>query len=1050
MRHWIGLGVVLAMALIAKPNPGGAEAAGLRFPKQCTVEAVARHPHPVVFLGADEAAAARQGLKRAPWLRAYLASCRRTVAPLMKLDDDALRALVPPPGTPIVYGLGMNLCPQGERLRWGGWKNPYKVLGKGNVLYPNDQYKDDGKRFFFTARAHGFLFSALEEQVLPALADCYLLTGDVKYAHVAAVLLDAIACSYCRNRRGPIDYPISPGDEKRGGRLQRPYYQAARGLMNYVHAVDAILPSNELARPSVVKGRTRWDNVARDLLWDGAAYCHECTQGVSRLHNGHADYARGAAAVGILLDVPALAEPMFSPTIGLPAMLATSLDRDGFYHESSHTYSIHCIELYLSMAELYLGARRMGWKGVPDMFAHPALLNLLDRYVDKLEVGGRLPLYGDAGPLRQFNHPLQRVTPPGKPMFDREFTRQLENVWLLLVRGADATARENAARFLRNAYGDLEPVPPLSRRTQLFLATPEVLAKVKALPRDPEFFETKSVLYPAKGLALLRGGSGANRHGVQLLFGAMLNHGQREALSWTFYNHGGEWSYDPGYWNAHYRFGWTSTSVAHQQMVVDGGSAAVHQGGAQLLAWQPDEAGCGVQFVMASQPRAFPKTRRFDRLIAQADHPQTGELEYWLDVGIVEGGEMRDDSFHTLFTKADYSCAFTPTGDFSLFGDVAKGMHFQNDLRLSGYPDKPFYWWLPGNGYGLLLQPASCKTAAAVTARFHNAFLPKAKEIKTSIRAFFPGEPGREYLSVRSMAAPNAPSLEYLIRRDRGTAPSVFAKVLCFEPDGGKPAVQAVEAVSLDGGDAASRAWIVRLADGRADLWMVGAPGRELRAKLPVGEVRCDGRVAVVRFDEQGKALAALASEAARLSFGEVALSGVPRHSGTLEQIGEPRPGEVRFEVKWNGPAPQARGLSRMAVVANAHGGLPSNWAVAAVEGTALAMAGVRFPFSVVRFSPAPGGKTGRYIGSPEQALLFGPSGQGPHRPLAKGLLLRLDGKTIGTIRAVDQRKDARLEYDLADFDGKPLRLPRDAQVQLCEAMPGARITLPGSIAWKR
>ena len=129
------------------------------------------------------------------WGKAYLANRKRVCAHILKMSDEDLRKLVPPPKSLIVYGLGMNLDPvRGKRMTWGGWKNPFKVRDTKGNLYPNDEWPDTGDgvvdkktgaRYYFVAQVNGHIIEQLEQKMLPALADVYALTGSKEHAHKA-------------------------------------------------------------------------------------------------------------------------------------------------------------------------------------------------------------------------------------------------------------------------------------------------------------------------------------------------------------------------------------------------------------------------------------------------------------------------------------------------------------------------------------------------------------------------------------------------------------------------------------------------------------------------------------------------------------------------------------------------------------------------------------------------------------------------------------------------------------------------------------------------
>ena len=280
-----------------------------------------RHPRWVVY-------AARNWRPRAAsWplpqpVQTFLKDQADMAARFAKMPAEKLIALVPRAKSQFVYGLGMNLDPLYKmRMRWAGWNRPFAVRDiKGNE-YPNAAWPDHGdgvadpktgERYYFIAQANAKIIQLLEQRMLPALADVYALSGSRPHARAAAILLDAIANVYPTNRRGPLDYPTAPSNYSWGGRLDRPGYQVARGLMNYVHAIDLLAPSGELERPShfakaAKHSRARDPQSAvgrRDLL---PAF----RPAGSALHNGQADYQRGRGFGG-----PAAWSPIVLRTAG--------------------------------------------------------------------------------------------------------------------------------------------------------------------------------------------------------------------------------------------------------------------------------------------------------------------------------------------------------------------------------------------------------------------------------------------------------------------------------------------------------------------------------------------------------------------------------------------------------------------------------------------------------------------------------------------------------------------------------------------------------------
>ena len=712
LRHLpiIAISALLASAALAAGDPRD-PLGGPPEPIPFAWLSPTRHPRWVCT--PRELAATRRELAASDRIQTFLKDQTDLAARFATMSAEALIALVPRPKSQFVYGLGMNIDPVYKmRMRWAGWNRPFTMRDiKGNY-YPNAVWPDrgdgavdpkTGERYYFVAQANAKIIQLLEQRMLPALADVYALSGSRPHARAAAVLLDAIANVYPTNRRGPLDYPTAPSNYSWGGRLDRPGYQVARGLMNYVHALDLLAPSGELERPShFAKGQSIREHVIRNLLWDGGAYCLRFARLGTALHNGQADYQRGAAMVGLLLGVRPFCEPLVSGPTRIYVMLANNLDQNGLYYEVSPMYAAHTRTLYVDMAEEVEAMRRLGWQGIESVYVQPAMRQFLSEPFNRQEVGGHVPLFGDAGPDRGVVSPAARSPDQQHPVIAEQLRDQIHAAWIQLLRMPPG---DSAARLLRNCAGRAEVVPP-SDAWSIYHVRQPLIERVRRQPLNTAAFETPSVFYGGKGLALLRGGRGPNRHGVQLFFGPEHNHGQFESLTWTFFARGAEWSFDPGYFNTHLRFGWMEQSVAHQSMVVDQTSVDPTRGSGSLLAWH---AGPDVQWAMAEHLGAQQAKGIgcYERLIAQAQQAPGGELAYWLDIGRVAGGCTRDDSFHTQMTHLESSVALPPADPKrpSLFGREDLGRLLRADMRLRNYNNKPFGWAPPGAGYGFLGSP---------------------------------------------------------------------------------------------------------------------------------------------------------------------------------------------------------------------------------------------------------------------------------------------------------------------------------------------------------
>lgn len=953
--------------------------------------------HPRLFVFPDGLEAARRVVRETDWGKEYLEKQQKECAWFIGKSDKALRAVVPPPKSLFVYGLSMNLDPvKHQRLTWAGWDDPWHVRGADGTVYPNDKWPDDGsgaidpatgERYYFIARANGFVVEQLDQKILTALADVAALTGSEEHAHAAAVLLDAIAAVYPTNRRGPLDYPTSPKDYDRGGRLDRPYYQTARGLINYGHAIDLIAHSGKLNQPSAYINGSIREHVIRNLLWDGGTYCLEWAREGYQLHNGHADYMQGASVVGVLLDTRAFCDVMITGPLSLKAMLDINIDRNGFYYETSPAYANHARGLYVNLAEMLEAMRRLGWVNVPLAYAHPAMSLFLTEPFNRQEVGGHIPMIGDAGPAMFAYSPMRRRPIQPRVYEDSFIDGQIDASWIRMARGVQSDA---AAQLLVDIYGKEQPPKPPADRWSIYHVSPAMITNLMRCQPNPDRFNTRSTFYGAKGLALLRGGKGEQRYGAQLFFGPAHNHAQREKMTWTFFARGAEWSYDPGYYNKHYRMGFTSQTVAHQAVLVDGKSHTAKDGGTgRLLAWLDED---DVQWAMAAHDGVYYQDRavsRFERFIGQVRNPATGNLGYWLDVAIVEGGAQRDDSFHTCMREAKLDVDLKPTGAPAMFGDEDLGRKINNDLYVEGREKEGFYWVAPGDGYGFLGSPRQAamerNVRVVMTSPVWDAYKPVSAVVVTDLL----GAKDRQIIVAQGPQFGSLHSVPYIIRRDTGKGVSVFAKVIRIVADVKADPIASVE---QQGDDTFSVTW----RSGRVDRWQVSGNGVSLRCQQADGSLMAEYASPCTR--PQGTVLA-------------VSPAGAP----------------ATLKIKWDEPFDAKPG---MPLVMTPPFGQAATWRIAAVDGDRVRLEDATLSMAITDLVPV-AGEAGWFATASGVSRFIG------NVACATGKAVYNGDELVGRITAVsDDYKRIRIEGT-----GKALRAEKFT-ARFLEVGEGDRVTV--------
>jgi hypothetical protein len=1020
----------------------------LKCPEIIPKEWLAKSKHPVMVCSRKDYFRVRDAVNKLPWIKSYLETQKKKCAYFLSLNDKQLRDLVPPPGSVIVYGLGYNTDPiKRERLQWCGWKQAFKVRDKAGNIYPNEKWKDDkyssntknhNGKYYFTFRAYGFIHKELEQVVIPALADCYALTGEKKYARTAAVLLDSIAAAYPKNHRGPIDYPQPKAHYDRGGRLDRATYMVARGLYNYASAIDLITPSGELEKASLATNeKSIRENIIRNMLWDGGLFCLDWAIHTKLLTNGRTDYFRGSGIVGVLLGNRNFFDPMVK---AMRQLIEINIDRNGFYYETSTTYENHTIKLYTTMAELIeSGIVAHNWKDLKSLYSDKKLCSMISYFFDRREIGGHMPPIGDDGPDSYWNSPLYRDISLKTSFSNRFLKNQIKNSWIILKRGKTAKERQQAAVLLKNSFPEKEAVFPVANRWAVFNIGRKQLEQVESVNRKKGFFNSKSIFYGAKGIALLRGGKGNKRYGAQLFWGPISVHGQRDIMSWLFVSDGVQWSFAPGYCNTHFRFGWNGQSISHQMMTVNEKSVKKTCGNGHLETWFDSPA---VQWVSASHPDAYSDygVKHYKRLIAQVQNPKTQKLAYWLDIGMLRGGKVRDDSFHTLMTKAESKLPLKNLSQYSLFGDMYKGMSFGSDYKLSGFRKKGFYWTPPGDGYGFLTKPKTYIADKTQRITFSNPGL-KIKKHKagSKIVVDFSSQPDSKVILAHSTGASHwIPSVPYIIRRQTGDAPSIFTKVIRVMQKNESDPIKKVSMLKVSSKNPFANACRIEWKSGNSDIWLIanGLPGY---AKLDSGiSISSDALVAMITIDVYGKVIAARMSGGTYLKFAKFNLAGKGIARAKVKEL-KVVDNYLQVSVVWKNLLPKAV-LNSQLLTSSPPFGLDSTWSINRIIDNKIFLNDFSSIIAITNFKPI-SGKPGWFKVNPPISTFS--TGKHYNHKLIKGKRIAIEGKVIATIA---ECKAGLYRLVFKKQQSTYLRKFKGAVVALAS---GDDISIPMNAAWR-
>ena len=221
---------------------------------------------------------------------------------------------------------------------------------------------------------------------------------------------------------------------------------------------------------------------------------------------------------------------------------------------------------------------------------------------------------------------------------------------------------------------------------------------------------SRSTLFFDYGTLILRSGEKAKERAALVRFGPTLNHGQADELGLAFYAKDREFSFDPGYYNTHLLFGFTATTVAHNLLVVNRRNQLRQLSpGGELQTWTDGEV---LHSAAVNDPKAYAdqNLQEYKRRVALID--LSPEDSYIIDNFWARGGTDYDYSLHgivngqvqvlptskTVLKETRTGSVLSPNVDYSAELDPYG--------RVISYPDKPFYWAPPGEGYGFLSHPS--------------------------------------------------------------------------------------------------------------------------------------------------------------------------------------------------------------------------------------------------------------------------------------------------------------------------------------------------------
>jgi hypothetical protein len=873
----------------------------VRAKDRAALTALGSPSHPIVYATPEDVARARRNAETTEWGRTERASILAEAAKWLDHDEDYWLEFLPDAGACYAYGFtGCPIC-GASCGTWGGarcaWDRPKTVTCVNGHMLPDEDHPDDGTGYvaedkrvhYFAGTWNAWVTEQWTRHALPSLAHAYALTGDEKYAHRAALFFDALASIYPESTSGSWDYPSRPPS----GRFARPWYQVARNLVVYVEAYDLIYNSKALDKPSLRPGlesalplaptpqkravgtndragkswpaMTRRDNVDVNMMQDAAYYCYMHTF-AGKLHNGHADYMRGALAVGVLLGIPEYVYNTVESPYSIYAMLANNCDRDGRYYETALGYAMHARELYLTFVEPLKHWRCEKCPEGIDLLADQRMRSFYCLPDLGMNVAGHVPNFGDCAPD---NRCLYAPTEPFSSR-DYDYAERLHAA----CSGEEREAFGELLGFL--SQGDVERVRESSRikRWLLYHADPVPGMSGGKIDADLRQRLFESSFLGQKGIAILRDGEGPDIQGVLLRYGPSLNHGDMDDLGLLYYGQGWQLTYEIGYGlgSTHTQVGWASQTVSHTLVTVNEASQSGGSGGSlHLFADLPSLKLAEADSPLSYASQSVQQYRRTVALVGQ------GSNQYLIDLFRVRGGTQHDYGVGVQSQEFELSGADLGTEEEgSLAGlEHAWGERVGLEGDITGVPNRPYWLAPPGNGYGFFYDMRRGHPDGPIQADWEIG-----GTNKTHFRVHLLPEPDTEIIVAKAPGLyPRCRNASYLLARRKGPElVSGYAAImepyaLAVESDGTPaPFLASAERAEVDGGGPEIAPIGVHVQRSGRDeyFFSAGLDDEEKTAQTSLGVVRWRG--AVLFLAGWGERVETLATVGAW----DVSVNGVP------------------------------------------------------------------------------------------------------------------------------------------------------------------------------
>ncbi|MBO9613100.1 MAG: heparinase II/III family protein [Dyadobacter sp.] len=668
----------------------------------------------------------------------------------------------------------------------------------------------DGERYWFVAYANQWMWKGHIEPAFADLAHAYLLTGDKRYAHKAAVML---------YRLGEVYPSMDHANQSRYGLMEKMKGHTYNGkvlnliwetslIQNAAEAYDAVWDSidgdTDLQRATGKSGGQIRAFIEANVLEDAVdAYMQRKIQGNYGMHQIALLYILLARQnMGTEKYLHMLVEEPGESRVqsGLRYALYNMIFRDGQPLESPD-YNLLTVQKITRFADML---RTSG----TDLFAEPRLRGLIDSPLEMVATGKITPGIGDSGSV------LGTLVGQDPDVYQVGYGAYRDPrylTWLAAVGKVGAQSFSTFESLFRDALPDVRLLPA-----------------GRALP------ERRSHLLAGYGMGMLNNRSDA----VALTFnyGFKGTHYHWDFLNFELFANGQKMMPDLGYPDAMNEYvkevyTWSFNSVAHNTVVVDAQRQVSNVPG-RLHDFAD---GKFVQSMDASSA-TYPQTTAYRRNMVMIDIDSA--QSYIVDFFRVAGGRQHDYALHgppgsiTAEGQWGEKQPGTLAGEDVAFGDV----YDDAKMGIKGYQGS--YWNYKGSGYQYLFNVQ--KLNGDRTALTFSHVSDKSAKVKIHILP----QSGQEIRMADAWNKPRAKNylLKYIItrRKSLGNEPLKSTFVGVMEPfAGNKPLIKAVRKLPANYGTA------VEVVHQNARDVVISDTTNRVKT---IAGIETDAHVAVVRF----------------------------------------------------------------------------------------------------------------------------------------------------------------------------------------------------------